>query len=78
VKTWALYGAVLLVAGMVCPATADLDLRQTNSGGDDIHVSGVATHRLLPRIVVGPEPHGLAARRDAGVAAHDPAQPVFS
>jgi len=39
-------------------------LWQTNSGGDDIHVFDAETGALVHRLVVGPEPHGLAATAD--------------
>jgi WD40 repeat protein len=39
-------------------------LWQTNAGGDDIHVIDTRTGALTGRIVVGPEPHGLAATAD--------------
>lgn len=36
-------------------------LWQTNAGGDDIHVMDVGSGALIDRLVVGPQPHGLAA-----------------
>jgi len=39
-------------------------LWQTNAGGDDIHVIDVQTGEKIKSIVVGPEPHGLAATAD--------------
>ena len=42
-------------------------LWQTNAYGDDVHVIDVATHEVVRRIVVGPEPHGIAAPDDAHV-----------
>jgi len=39
-------------------------LWQSNAGGDDIHVIDVRTGALSGRLVVGPEPHGLAATAD--------------
>jgi DNA-binding beta-propeller fold protein YncE len=39
-------------------------LWQTNAGGDDIHVIDIETGALVRRLVVGPEPHGLAATAD--------------
>jgi len=42
-------------------------LWQTNSSGEDIHVFDVASRRLEHRLVVGPEPHGIAAPDDARV-----------
>lgn len=60
-------GALLLAAAPSGPAGAGPELWQTNSRGDDIHVFDVRTHRRLQRIVVGPEPHGVAAPEDARV-----------
>ena len=42
-------------------------LWQTNSYGDDVHVIEVGTNKVLKTIVVGPEPHGIAAPDDASV-----------
>lgn len=39
-------------------------LWQTNAGGDDIHLLDPGTGRQVGRLVVGPEPHGLAATAD--------------
>lgn len=39
-------------------------LWQTNAGGDDIHIIDVRTGALTDRLVVGPQPHGLAATAD--------------
>ena len=39
----------------------------TNSRGNDVHVIDVATHKVVHRIEVGPEPHGIAAPDDAHV-----------
>jgi DNA-binding beta-propeller fold protein YncE len=39
-------------------------LWQTNAGGDDIHIIDVRTGALADRLVVGPQPHGLAATAD--------------
>lgn len=66
-KSWTLPLSLLLAAAVASSAAAELALWQTNSRGDDIHVFDVGTRRLLRRIVVGPEPHGLAAPRDARV-----------
>ena len=43
-------------------------LWQTNSTGNDVHVVDVVTNKVVKRIVVGPEPHGIAADDDASVA----------
>ena len=42
-------------------------LWQTNSQGHDVHVIDTTTHRVVKRIIVGPEPHGIAASDDASV-----------
>jgi len=67
VKVRALLASLIFTATVGSPAAAQLELWQTNPRGDDIHVFDVETRRLLLRIVVGLEPHGLAAPRDAGV-----------
>jgi len=67
VKVRALLVSLILGATVGSPAAAQLELWQTNSRGDDIRVFDVETRRLLRRIVVGPEPHGLAAPREARV-----------
>ncbi|MFQ5962050.1 MAG: hypothetical protein ACE5MG_11700 [Candidatus Methylomirabilales bacterium] len=42
-------------------------LWQTNASGDDVHIIDVATLRVVTRLVVGQEPHGLAAPADGRV-----------
>jgi DNA-binding beta-propeller fold protein YncE len=63
----------ILVAACAAPACeaptqaadqARFLLWQTNSGGDDIHIFDAETGALVHRLVVGPEPHGLAATAD--------------
>lgn len=49
------------------PLSAQPYLWQTNSEGDDIHVIDLATRKAVDRIVVGPEPHGIAASADESV-----------
>lgn len=44
-----------------------LRLWQTNSEGDDIHIFNAHTGELLHRMVVGPEPHGVAAADDGRI-----------
>ena len=39
----------------------------TNAYGDDVHVIDVATQKVIKRIVVGPQPHGIAAPDNASV-----------
>jgi YVTN family beta-propeller protein len=36
----------------------------TNAFGNDVHVFDVATHELIRRITVGPNPHGISATAD--------------
>ncbi len=48
-------------------ATASQYLWQTNSAGNDIHIYELETFLLVKRLVVGPEPHGIAAPDDARV-----------
>jgi DNA-binding beta-propeller fold protein YncE len=64
--------ALLLCASIVglasaAPAAARPLLWQTNSEGDDIHVFDLESRTLLRRLVVGPEPHGIATPADARV-----------
>ena len=59
--------AALTGVALGAPATAGPLLWQTNSEGDDIHVFDIESHRLVRRVVVGPEPHGIAAPDDARV-----------
>ena len=39
-------------------------LWQSNAGGDDIHIIDYCAGKLVKRLVVGPNPHGIAAPRD--------------
>ena len=39
----------------------------TNAYGNDVHVIDVATHKVVKRVEVGPQPHGIAAPDDASV-----------
>jgi YVTN family beta-propeller protein len=59
--------ALAVAACSFAPAQAAPMLWQTNSKGDDIHVFDLQGRRLLKRLVVGPEPHGIAAPADASV-----------
>jgi DNA-binding beta-propeller fold protein YncE len=56
--------AVVATSG---PARAEPLLWQTNSEGDDVHVFSLERRTLVHRLVVGPEPHGIAAPTDARV-----------
>lgn len=42
-------------------------LWQTNASGNDVHVVNVSTRTVVKRLVVGPNPHGIAAPDDARV-----------
>lgn len=42
-------------------------LWQTNSAGDDVHIIDIETKKLVKRLVVGPEPHGIAAPKKTNV-----------
>ena len=59
--------ATLAVVGVSGSASAGPLLWQTSSEGDDIHVFDLASGQLVQRLVVGPEPHGIAAPADARV-----------
>jgi len=49
------------------PAAAGPMLWQTNSESNDIHVFDLESRTLVRRLVVGPEPHGIAAPADTRV-----------
>jgi YVTN family beta-propeller protein len=53
------------------PARAAGSTRQrlyvTNSAGNDVHVVDMTTLEVIKRVEVGPQPHGIAAPRDARV-----------
>lgn len=40
-------------------------LWQTNAGGDDIHIYDIETGKLLRRLVVGANPHGIATTAES-------------
>jgi len=48
-------------------AVSEQFLWQTNSAGDDIHIFTLDTFELHSRLVVGPEPHGIAAPDDGRI-----------
>ena len=58
---------LMLCALFSAEIKAGQQLWQTNSAGDDIHVFDVNSRSLLTRIVVGAEPHGIAAPDDGHV-----------
>lgn len=39
-------------------------LWQTSSGGDDVHIIDVEAREVVARLIVGPNPHGIATPRD--------------
>ncbi len=61
--------AVLVLSMQVAAGAAEGKqyLWQTNAYGDDVHVVEVGSNKVIKRIVVGPEPHGIAAPADASV-----------
>jgi DNA-binding beta-propeller fold protein YncE len=59
--------ALTLSACCAAPVRAAPLLWQTNSEGNDIHVYNLESQQLMQRLVVGPEPHGIAAPADAHV-----------
>ena len=64
---------VLLALGVLVTPVSAQELQgkqylwQTNATGDDVHVIDVATNKVIKRIVVGPQPHGIAAPDEASV-----------
>jgi len=61
--------AALLFSSMTADvhAAAKQFLWVTNAYGNDVHVIDVATHQVIKRVEVGPNPHGIAAPDDARV-----------
>ncbi len=61
--------AVLFVSSMTAEvlAAAKQFLWVTNAYGNDVHIVDVTTHRVIKRVEVGPNPHGIAAPDDAHV-----------
>jgi DNA-binding beta-propeller fold protein YncE len=65
-----LLGITIAALALVAPsgsAAAGPLLWQTSSEGDDIYVFDLESRQLVRRLVVGPEPHGIAAPADARV-----------
>ena len=60
---------LVLALLLACPALAGAagKLYVANSAGDDVHVIDSLTHKLLKRVAVGPQPHGLVATRDGSL-----------
>jgi DNA-binding beta-propeller fold protein YncE len=59
--------ASLAIEASIGSASAGPFLWQTSSEGDDIRVFDLQSRQLVRRLVVGPEPHGIAAPADARV-----------
>jgi YVTN family beta-propeller protein len=59
----ALAAALLACAAPAAPATAQ-KLYVANSAGNDLHVIDAATNKVVKRVEVGPQPHGLVATKD--------------
>ena len=62
VQLAAITGWLLITADVPAQAdeVGDYLLWQTNAGGDDIHVYDTGSAELVRRIIVGPNPHGIA------------------
>lgn len=63
-RALALCLAVLAGVAHAQPLAPGQYLWQTSAGGDDIHIVDVATQHPVARLVVGPQPHGIAAPAD--------------
>ena len=63
----AVCGVFLLSLASAAAGETQRQLWITNAYGDDVHVYDVATHELIRRIVVGPNPHGISATADGRV-----------
>ena len=59
-------GLVLLAS---CPALGGpaSKLYVANSAGNDLHVIDTRTHKVVKRVEVGPQPHGLVATKDGSL-----------
>ena len=57
----------LLLVSVAASGHAKEFLWQTNSYGDDVHIIDTATNKVVKHLVVGPQPHGIAAPDDASV-----------
>lgn len=57
----------LSIVFSVPTVNAQTQLWQTNASGNDIHVFDVDTQQLIKHLIVGPEPHGIAAPDNADV-----------
>ena len=60
----AVIGSTLISSATAFTAETQRQLWVTNAYGDDIHVFEVGTFKLIRRIEVGPNPHGISATAD--------------
>ena len=61
------FATLLALLSIALPATAETKQRQawiTNAYGNDVHIYDLATFKLVRRIEVGPNPHGISATAD--------------
>lgn len=56
--------ALSIASSMAGAAETHRQLWITNAYGNDVHIYDVATHELIRRIEVGPNPHGISATAD--------------
>src|SRR5262245_23132617 len=56
--------AVFWILLHVAEPTPTQKLHVASSAGNDIYVIDTATHKVIKRVEVGPEPHGLVATAD--------------
>jgi YVTN family beta-propeller protein len=55
---------VVMVLALAAPAAPPAKVYVANSAGNDLHVIDPATNKVVKRVEVGPQPHGLAATAD--------------
>lgn len=66
------WGGSAVPVSMCAPSACEIVpgrayLWQTNSEGDDAHIIDIASRSVVGRVVLGPQPHGIAAPRLASV-----------
>ena len=66
-RTWVTAMVLFVVSNTLLLAGDRQYLWQTNSAGNDVHIIDVATNKVVHRLEVGPQPHGIAASADASV-----------
>jgi YVTN family beta-propeller protein len=59
--------AIAVLMSNAASAAEKQFLWQTNSYGNDVHIIDTETNKVVKRIEVGPQPHGIAAPDDASV-----------